>query len=154
VGAPCAASGRAVLPPPFAAATLRGARPAPGFAGVRGRTLRAVAVALEDAVFAARLAQGTAAGGRARLAALRGGRATARFRRGRLTIALDRWSAVAGVTVTGTVTVRGGRIDGDPIRVRGRGSRGTLQATSGFLVGFLAGEPVVLDIAGLLEAPA
>jgi hypothetical protein len=47
--------------------------------------------------------------------------------------------------------VRGGTVSGDPIRIRARGSRGTLQATSGFLVGFLAGQPVVFDIAGLLE---
>ena len=46
----------------------------------------------------------------------------------------------------------GGRRHGQrrPDPGRRRGSHGTLQATSGFLVGFLAGEPVVLDIAGLL----
>jgi len=149
-GTPCRSGGRSVIPPPWAPATLAGTRPAPFAAGTRGRTLRAVAIALEDAVFAARLAEGTAARGRLPLAALRSGRATARARGGRLTITLARWSAVRGVTLTGTVSVVGGTVNGDPIRVAGRGSRGTLQATSGFLVGFLGGEPVVLDIAGLL----
>ena len=116
----------------------------------RGRTLTAVAVALQDAVFAAQLGQGTAVAGRWRAAALRSGRATARVRSGHLTIVLDRWSAVGGVTVTGTIAVSANTVSGDPLRVRGRGAHGTLQATSGFLVGFLGDEPVVLDILGLL----
>ena len=85
-----------------------------------------------------------------RIVALRSGRGAARVRNGRLTITLDRWSEVRGVTLTGTITVVGATVNGDPVRVAGRGSHGALQATSGCLVGFLADEPVALDIAGLL----
>ncbi len=150
VGNPCASAGRPVLPPPFTPATLGRTRRAPGFDASRGRTLTAVAVALQDAVYAAQLGQGTAVAGRWRAGALRSGRATARVRSGHLTVVLDRWSAVGGVTVTGTIAVSANTVSGDPLRVRGRGAHGTLQATSGFLVGFLGDEPVVLDILGLL----
>jgi pimeloyl-ACP methyl ester carboxylesterase len=157
VGSPCAGKrdetvGVRAIPP----TALRKVVPIRGLERRTGQTLGAVIDGLDDVNLQALLRELAGASAPVRGGGLRGGAWFVDDRATTLSISVERLVYVPGVTVSGTVRIRAGKLSGGSLRVGGRdAARGTLRfGRNGRISGTLGGSRIGGRLASAAEAPS